>query len=171
MEKVLIYIGNSRIEKTKLEQVFRALNIDYGFLDDQDMDKTMSFLLSHTKKECHPSNKEAFMFLDGNDINEIKNLESILKQEAIDIPRKALKTKNNIDWLLGDLMKEVDEEYQYFKLKDDLRELVMNPNKEKLTQDPDYLKLMSMAFSLLEDDRVEKEILEIAIKTIESYKN
>ena len=47
----------------------------------------------------------------------------------------------------------------------------MHPDKEKLKKDPDYLKLMSMAFSLLEDQNVGKDILEIAIKSIENFKN
>ena len=111
------------------------------------------------------------MFIDGDNVNEIKSLESILRDNNVKIERKAVKTKNNISWTLRALMDEVDEEFEYFKLRDHLYNLIMHPDKEKLKKDPDYLKLMSMAFSLLEDQNVGKDILEIAIKSIENFKN
>lgn len=170
MNKVLIYLGTSNENKQIIEDIFNQIGVKISFIGDNDLDNTLKELLETSREEYKIGNRNPFMYIDGNDKNEIKNLESILRNNNVNIERQALKTKTNIGWTLRELMDEIDEEFEYFKLRDHLYHLIMNPDKEKIARDPDYLKLMSMAFSLLEDESVEKNIIEIAIKTIENYK-
>lgn len=171
MNKVLIYLGKSDLKEELIENIFDQIGIEINYINDEDFENTLEKLLNMPKKGGKKGKRYPFMFIDGDNVDEIKNLESILKEKNVHIERKAVKTKNNIRWTLKELMDEVDEEFEYFKQRDRLYYLIMHPDKEKLAKDPDYLKLMSMAFSLLEDQNVDKDILEIAIKSIENYKN
>ena len=171
MNKVLIYLGTSNLKEKVIEDVFKQIGIEINYIDDDDLENTLERLLELPRKEGEKGKREPFMFIDGDNVDEIKNLESILRDNNVKIERKAVKTKNNISWTLRALMDEVDEEFEYFQLRDHLYNLIMHPDKEKLKKDPDYLKLMSMAFSLLEGQNVGKDILEIAIKSIENFKN
>lgn len=171
MNKVLIYLGTSNLKEKVIEDVFKQIGIEINYIDDDDLENTLEKLLELPRKESKKGKREPFMFIDGDNVDEIKNLESILRDNNVKIERKAVKTKNNISWTLRALMDEVDEEFENFQLRDHLYNLIMHPDKEKLKKDPDYLKLMSMAFSLLEDQNVGKDILEIAIKSIENFKN
>lgn len=169
MKKILVYIGRTKIKKENLESVFNKLKLKYAYLSDEHLKMKMSELVSLDNMDYTPGTKEGFMYVDTNDVKEIQDFDSLLKEAQADIERKAIITDNNIGWTLEELIDEVDREYNYFKLKDRLYYLVSNPDREKINNDENYLKLMSMAYSLLENDPIEEELLEIAIRSIETY--
>mgnify|MGYP000556187896 CR=1 FL=1 len=103
------------------------------------------------------------MFIDGDNVDEIKNLESILRDNNVKIERKAVKTKNNISWTLRALMDEVDEEFEYFKLRDHLYNLIMHPDKEKTKKRSRLFETDVNGIFFVGRPNVGKDILEIAI--------
>lgn len=168
MNKVLIYLGEETDKEEQLIKILNISGIEYSFVGDDDLSIKMSELLSKRTKNGLQGKGHGFIYIDEADVKEIQKFDNLLKENNVDIPRKAIKTENNLSWTLGSLLKEVNEEYEYFCLKDEIHAIVMNPDREKLNTDGDYLRLMSMAFSLLEDDQAPKEVLEIALKALKS---
>lgn len=168
MKKILIYLGQEKDKEEKLIKLLNTSDIEYSFIGDDDLSLKMSELLSKETKNSSKGEGHGFIYIDESDVEEIQKFDNLLKENNVDIPRKAIKTENNLSWTLGSLLKEVNDEYEYFCLKDEIHAIVMNPDREKLNTDGDYLRLMSMAFSLLEDDKAPKEVLEIALKALKS---
>ena len=85
-----------------------------------------------------------------------------MKEKGIRLGRVAVRTENNISWKLKDLMDEVEEEFQYFLLRDKLFEIVTHPDKERLDADSEYLKRMSLVYAMLEDSNTKMDDLKAA---------
>lgn len=171
MNKILIYIGNQNIDLNKLQEVIQQFTNEFSYIDDTDMDVKMIELLEKENKKAIQGKEDAFLYIESRDVEELQNLDKELDEQNIQIERKAIKTENNVDWTLRELLNEVREEFEYFQLKDKLYALITSPNKEKLNTDPIYLRTMTMAFSLLQDDEVDKNTLKMAIESIEKFEN
>ena len=74
MNKVLIYLGTSNLKEKVIEDVFKQIGIEINYIDDDDLENTLEKLLELPRKESKKGKREPFMFIDGDNVDEIKNL-------------------------------------------------------------------------------------------------
>ena len=74
MNKVLIYLGTSNLKEKVIEDVFKQIGIEINYIDDDDLENTLEKLLELPRKEGEKGKREPFMFIDGDNVDEIKNL-------------------------------------------------------------------------------------------------
>lgn len=160
---ILVYLNE---QDKKLIDVLDANRFTYALIGDQQKDVTMKELLEHPEQSN--ASGPTFMFLSGLDDKQQTWLSDALKENEVYIPRVAIETVYNIDWKLGDLLKEIEEEYQYFKTRDILYHLITNPDRERLASDKEYLKLMAYGLSLVEKQETTIEEMQECIDTIQS---
>ena len=77
MNKVLIYLGTSNLKEKVIEDVFKQIGIEINYIDDDDLENTFGKVIRITSKRRGKGKREPFMFIDGDNVDEIKNLESI----------------------------------------------------------------------------------------------
>ena len=105
MNKVLIYLGTSNLKEKVIEDVFKQIGIEINYIDDDDLENTLEKLLELPRKESKKGKREPFMFIDGDNVDEIKNLESILRDNNV-------KIEDHINTeLYEEALKEATEKY------------------------------------------------------------
>ena len=160
---ILVYLNE---EDKKLIDVLEGNRFTYALIGDQQKDKTMKELLENP--EASKASGQTFLFISGLEEKAQTWLADALKENEIFIPRVAIETPYNIDWTLGHLLDEVEREYQYFSTRDTLFRLIMNPDKERIASDKEYLKLMAYGLSLVEKEDASVEEMKECIEHIES---
>lgn len=147
---ILVYSKNCQ----KIIDELRALNLEYKCISDLDFQKKMKDLLMQPVIEG-TCTKEDFLYLDGVNEEQMKSLD-----ENVHVLRVAVSTPTNLEWNLEQLMEEIEKEYNYFKVRNDLYQILIHPNKERLNMDSNYLKQLAYAFSLYENEKTPVEILQ-----------
>lgn len=150
---ILLYSKNCQ----QIIDALQVLNLEYKCISDLDFQRKMKDLLIQpvTGGDC---TKEDFLYLDGLNEEQMKSLD-----EKVHVLRVAVSTPTNLEWNLGQLMEEVEKEYVYFKVKNELYQILIHPDKERLEMDANYLKQLANAFRLYEDKKTPVEILEQAL--------
>lgn len=165
---ILYYIGRQAEFKEKVKEIFASMDQSIRFVEDDELNQDIEELLkTENGHECE-GERDAFLFLDDLSQEDIQKMNQMFEEKKIDIPRKACRTEHNIKWRMLDLMEEVNREYAYFQLRDELYDLVIHPDEKRLEKDSDYMTTMSMAYSLLQNENTEAELLELAIQTIKN---
>ncbi len=72
MNKVLIYLGTSNENKQIIEDIFNQIGVKISFIGDNDLDNTLKELLETSREEYKIGKRNPFMYIDGNDKNEMK---------------------------------------------------------------------------------------------------
>ena len=161
---LIIYAGKD-IDKEKLEALLDEHGYPFKLIGDECLDTEIQDVLT-VEKTFIPAKNNTLILIDGMDREEIKEFNRILSGNGFDIPRKAVITPSNSLWPLGKLIDEIDEEYAYFRAREELYTLLTNPDKKRLAEDPQYLKMMSNAYALLEDENADTELICAAIQII-----
>lgn len=156
---ILVYFKESSKQKDVVETILKDLNEEFKEVGDNHLDLVIANVFSSDEKPVSNKLYEDFLFLDTMQQDKIQILAKKLKEKGIQLGRVAVRTENNISWKLKDLMDEVEEEFQYFLLRDKLFDIISHPDKERLDKDPKYLKLMSFVYTLLENSNTKMEDL------------
>lgn len=156
---ILVYFKESSKQKDVVETILKDLNEEFKEVGDNHLDLVIANVFSSDEKPVSNKLYEDFLFLDTMQQDKIQILAKKLKEKGIQLGRVAVRTENNISWKLKDLMDEVEEEFQYFLLRDKLFDIISHPDKERLDKDPKYLKLMSFVYALLENSNTKMEDL------------
>ncbi len=156
---ILVYFKEGSKQKDVVETILKDLNEEFKEVGDNHLDLVIANVFSSDEKPVSNKLYEDFLFLDTMQQDKIQLLAKRLKEKGIQLGRVAVRTENNISWKLKDLMDEVEEEFQYFLLRDKLFDIISHPDKERLDKDPKYLKLMSFVYALLENSNTKMEDL------------
>lgn len=129
MKKILIYLGDYQDKRTILEPLLTEMQIAYRFLQEEDLQQQLGYLLELEGYEKQPVSKMRaigidLMFLDEISDEEIMQLNERMKAKGISMPRKAMRTKHNESWLLKDLLTEIEAEHAYFQTLEDIQKLL-----------------------------------------------
>ena len=120
---ILLYHA-SDIVKSILEE----LCVSYRIVEENRLCETLGSLFqitaesSATKKDYHIE-FDAMIFHETDD-NTIQCITKCLKAADADIARKAVLTKHNQNWRLGDLLLEIDKDHRYFQERARIMELL-----------------------------------------------
>lgn len=156
---ILVYFKEGSKQKDVVETILKDLNEEFKEVGDNHLDLVIANVFSSDEKPVSNKLYEDFLFLDTMQQDKIQILAKKLKEKGIQLGRVAVRTENNISWKLKDLMDEVEEEFQYFLLRDKLFDIISHPDKERLDKDPKYLKQMSFVYALLENSNTKMEDL------------
>lgn len=160
---ILIYTNE---DKDRIAEVLDANRFDYAFVGDEQKGITMRELLEHPQDS--KASGPLFVYISGLDEKQQSWLSAAFKENGIYTGRVAIQTVHNIDWTLADLMEEVENEYQYFSLRDTLYDLITHPDKERLASDKEYLSLMAYGLSLIESEQSSAEQLRDCVEKIQN---
>lgn len=167
---ILIYYGKDLALKEQVNKILDSLHVSYVELGVDDLDSKMNDL---AKKENSTSelggDHEIFMYFYEEKVDTIEKVDNALKEAGIHIHHKAVNTPSNVEWTLKELMDHIQAEASYFKKREKLRYLVSHPDMVKLAHDPQYMKLMTVCFELLEETDVPEKMYDKALEMIEHY--
>ncbi len=127
MKKILIYLGDFQDKKTKLKSLLDSINIPYRFLNNEDLNCTIQYLLDeNTSPNIHTTDHYSIdlMFFDEISDEEILMLNKKMQECGIAMPRKAMRTKHNETWLLKDLLAEIEKEHNYFLILENIQRIL-----------------------------------------------
>ena len=127
MKQILFYLGDQQEKKEGLIRALTPIHIPFTFLEDDALSQTIASLLNHEPGHAADTPLHFamdLMFFDEVSDDEIKDLNARMKEEGITMPRKAMKTIHNEGWLLKDLLKEIQEEHEYFVILEQIHSLL-----------------------------------------------
>lgn len=165
---LLIYAGKD-IQAGQLAELLTQYDYPFKIIGDESLDVTLQNLQDGAAPVI-PAEGPTFILMEGMDENEIKEFNRILWDHSFDIPRKAVTTPSNSSWTLRKLLAEIEEEYAYFTAREELYELLTHPDKERIQSDPSYLKMMSQAFAIFDNEGTDIEMLRGLIEIIKADK-
>lgn len=144
---ILFYKGNDN---------FQIEGYDYVLIGDEQMDCLMKDLLIQ-EYEAKTWTRPAFIYMSS--------------EENVDFGfvRQAVETNINREWTLKRLMDEIDQEFEYFSVRNELYECLMRPDMNRLKEDNEYKRLMVHCFQLYEDKKTPLSVLKEALRYIREY--
>lgn len=124
MKQILIYPGDASYKTATLTHILQDMNIACTILDDTALSQRIGYLMQLKDYEQLPiqpqhATHDLMILRDVNDA-EITQLNAAMKEHGIVMERKAMLTTHNKDWLLCDLMAEIEREHHYFSVRDAL---------------------------------------------------
>ena len=129
---ILVYFKESSKQKDVVETILKDLNEEFKEVGDNHLDLVIANVFSSDEKPVSNKLYEDFLFLDTMQQDKIQILAKKLKEKGIQLGRVAVRTENNISWKLKDLMDEVEEEFQYFLLRDKLFDIISLSGQRKI---------------------------------------
>lgn len=177
MEKqiLLIYAGK---EKQKAEQIKTFLKERYivNIIEDDRLHQKIGYLFAlpgYEKSEDATTTSFPFplMVLPVMTVEDIQALGQQLKAANLNIERKAMLTEHNQKWRFVDLIKEVDEEHQYFMKRNELYQLFqsatkISPDSIEASITPAFQKAVLDAYDTLQQQSASIEAFQSAIDTL-----
>lgn len=129
MKMILLYLGDEQSKKAVLSNVLSTMQLPHVFLDDTALTQSIGYLMSmdgfirqESNEVVHRSSD--LMIFDEVSDEEILAMNEALKAQDTIMKHKAMLTKHNQNWLLKDLLKEVEEEHHYFEILDEIHQLL-----------------------------------------------
>lgn len=163
---ILAYFKKDSQEEDKIIKIFQQYDFLYKEVGDNHLECEMEQLKESKEIATKGNTMEDFLFLDEMDEKEIQDLLKLFKQEGIQIGRVCVATENNKKWTLRQLMEEVDEEYRYFAIRDEIYSILKCPDKERLEKDENYLRLFSTIYAMVEENACSLDDLKKALNIL-----
>ena len=147
---ILVYKGNNE----EIVDCAKKLNIEYKIIGDEHLSYKMKDLLK----------------IDTNSVQFSRPC-FVYATQDIDLPveRMAIATNSNLEWTLEKLMDEIEQEYTYFRVRNELYECLIHPDKKKMKENESYFKLLVKSFDLYENEKTPLSQLEEALNSIRKY--
>ena len=155
---LIIYYGKELEKRETMLQAVKAMQIPYLEIGDDVLQRPMKDICQ-SSQNLEGSHSMFLYFIEENH----QTVLALEKQLGFSVSSKAMRNENNENWKLIDLMKEIEEEANYFKKREYLYELVQKADFERMEKDAEYSQLVSASYGLFQQDEVPLEILEFAI--------
>ncbi len=167
---ILVYLKDDSSHKEEILSTLKKYEPDYKVVGDNHLDQVITSIFSSEEKPKQSQEFEDFLFLDTMKPEAVQQFSKELIQKGIRLGRVAVRTENNVSWTLRTLMEEVEEEFQFFQLREKLYDVILHPDKDRLQKDAHYMHLMSETYALLENRTATKKDLEQAWSLLENEK-
>lgn len=126
---VLIYLGDEHRKENIIASVLQDLNLTYRFLRDDDLHELVGYLMgmdaykkTTAQGELHVAS-DLMIFHQVSD-EQIKEMNDRLSKHNVFMKRKAMLTQHNANWLLKDLMEEIEKEHHYFQIMEEIHSIL-----------------------------------------------
>lgn len=129
---VIIYLGDYVEKETKLTAILTKLKLRYRFVETSMLYHQVGFLfgLCEEKESDHVDTPSSFpidlMIFNKVDDETINSINGLLKEQQIEMKRKAMLTEHNVHWTLHSLLAEINEEHQYFEALESIQAILMS---------------------------------------------
>lgn len=112
MKKVLLY-GLDQDSTQKLQSIFEGLDTKVHFLKNEDLHKTLIEVLEAAEEDLYeaPNYKMTVCIFAGYDKDGIYAAIDRIKEAGLPRPVFATVTQNNINWKIGALVTDVNQEH------------------------------------------------------------
>ena len=159
---IIVYYGKDIDRKEKIREAFCTLSIPYLEVGDDCLSTLLKDIheSSANLKGSHP----LFMYFIEEEYETIKKLSSLLD---FSVPRKCMQNENNKNWTLQALMQEIEDEVEYFQVRERLYDLVQKADVQRMETDAEYAQLMAASYGLIEQEEANVDLLKFAIELIE----
>lgn len=129
-EHALIYLGQTNQYKKEMISLLEKFDFDYTFLNDSDLDQKVTSLFDKKNENVISNNLFSFNFIFFKNIDHDKILKFYKQCEQLGFPfsHKAVMTKYNQQWIMYDLLKEIEEEHNFFEMWSILNGLLREAN-------------------------------------------
>ena len=174
-EKILIYPSTNLEKGTIIKDVLKN-TYDIKIISDNELYQTIGYLFELEGFDKKDDNEQCsfpfdIMIFPMISHDEIKKISTLLKEQAVDIERKAMLTQPNRHWTIEALLKEVDVEHTYFKKRSQLNQLLLDstkikPEDIKAELIADFQKAVLFAYDTLQDKESTSDVLEKAINDL-----
>ncbi len=161
---VIIYLGNG---SRKILDVLDEMDCTYKLVGDAQLDTTMKDLLQLNR--FSRSRGECFMYFIDFPQERFQEFDLRMAQAHLDLPLMAIKTDQNYEWTLRQLMEGVQQEYEQFNVREDLIDALAQPDVERLHTDMNYFALIASGYQLLLDPNTSIEMIEKKYEMIKNY--
>lgn len=159
---IIVYYGKDIDLQDPIQKALCALNIPYLEIGDDCLNIELKDIQQSSKdlKGTYP----LFMYFIDEEYETVKKLSSLLN---FPVPRKAMQNENNKQWTLKALMEEIEEEVEYFQVREQLYGLVQKADVKRMETDDEYAQLMAASYGLIEQEEASVDLLKFAIELIE----
>lgn len=121
MKKIILYMVNDS-KFNRIKEVFKGDDFSVKTIDKRHLESKVGDIFNGNFKENpdavyeDPLFENEFMLIDGFDTDEdIRDMLLMFKGNLIPRPITSARTKNNENWILKDLLKEIFTENEYMK--------------------------------------------------------
>ena len=159
---IIVYYGKDINLQADIQEAMCTLNIPYLEIGDDCL---------HVKlKDIQQSSSNLygthalFMYFIEEEYETVKKLSSLLD---FSVPRKAMQNENNKNWTLLALMEEIEQEVEYFQVREYLYTLIQKADVKRMETDEEYARLMAASYGLIEQEEASIDLLKFAIECIE----
>lgn len=137
MKQILLYISNNDKNLECLYNFLENQDIVFTIVTDEDLNVSIQKLLTTKNNSYVTSTAFPFTFILFSDYSkdEVLTFLNDSKNSNYSFSHKAMFTENNKDWLLKNLLQEIDEEHSFFTAWDKLHSLLKEAND---LNDKDY---------------------------------
>lgn len=177
-EHALIYLGESCHFQFELENLLNTYDFDYTWVNDDNMNQSISelFQISTSKiKQCQlfPFNFILFLNIDHDKITAFYQE---CAKNGFPFTHKAVVTEHNKSWLLKDLLSEIAEEHDFFRMYQQLQSLLKEANTisiDAYTEESfvPYRNAFIKAYMYIKGEQLEKEIMQSLINEVIHTRN
>lgn len=176
---VLIYLGDELQKEEVLKTVLNEMNLTYRFLQDEDLQELVGYLIgldTYEKKAIQGNVHFASDLMIFHQVcdEQIQELNERLSKYNVTMKRKAMLTQHNANWLLKDLMTEIEEEHHYFQIMEEIHSIL------KASSELEIASFTPMSWSIYEKafydayECIQKQntidVLEARLQTLKSAK-
>lgn len=137
---VIVYLGDHVEKETTLATVLTTLKLRYRFVETSMLYHQVGFLfgLCEEKANVHVDTPSAFpidlMVFNKVDDEIINNINGLLKEQQIEMKRKAMLTEHNVHWTFHSLLGEINKEHQYFEALESIQTILMSSKELVIEQ-------------------------------------
>lgn len=159
---IIVYYGADIEKRDHIRTVLQSLPYSFIEIGDEASDTVLKDIEADSKDLRGDS--PLFMYYKNETHDTVKHVESAL---GFSVMRKAMENEFNQNWKLKDLMHEINEEAEYFIVREKLYMLVQNADVKRMEEDEEYAQLMAASYGLIEQEDAPVDLLEFAIELIE----
>ena len=176
MKQVLLYLNQ---ENTMVDPLFTFLekeSIAYTVIEDSHLNHKIIDLFTSQNKKGNLSKKFPFNFILFSDFTK-EDIMSFLKTanlQGIQFSHKAMLTDNNRNWTLDALLKEIEEEHEFFETWEQLHRLLKEANDldaKLYTEDSYEAYKQSFLKAYMFTKNPQKNLIDEIIQDLEKTKN
>lgn len=172
-EQALIYLGQSDEYKQQMITLLEEFDFQYTFLNDSDLDQSVTSLFEKEKESTISNKLFSFNFIFFKNLDHDKILKFYKQCEQLGSPfsHKAVMTEHNQHWIMSDLLKEIEEEHEFFQMWSILNGLLREANDcnpQLYTQDSyePYKTAFINAYIFVKQPNPDKELIKKLIDDI-----
>lgn len=129
-KQILVYFGDEPQKKEPVTSVLDAMQLSYIVVEDNQLHELVGYLMEVDDFLAKPPLESMhyasdLMVLHDISDEQIAEFNTRLKELNTEMKRKAMLTLHNQNWILKDLLAEIDREHMYFQYVDAIRSLLM----------------------------------------------